>query len=60
MPSSIQMIVIDIDGTLLPSSGAIVSPRNCEALREVQAAGTEVVIATGRGGGRGPPGRARR
>lgn len=48
MPSSIQMIVIDIDGTLLPSSGAIVSPRNCEALREVQAAGTEVVIATGR------------
>ena len=48
MSSSIQMIVIDIDGTLLPSSVAIVSPGNCEALREVQAAGIDVVIATGR------------
>ena len=48
MPPSVRMMVIDIDGTLLPSAGTAVSPRNCEAVREIQAAGIEVVIATGR------------
>lgn len=42
------MIVVDIDGTLLPSAGALVSERNCRALRQAQARGIEVVIATGR------------
>lgn len=42
------MIVVDIDGTLLPSAGTAISPRNCEALREAQASGVEIVIATGR------------
>jgi Cof subfamily protein (haloacid dehalogenase superfamily) len=42
------MIVVDIDGTLLPSVGAAVSERNCRALAEAQAAGLEIVIATGR------------
>lgn len=48
MPGPIKMIVIDIDGTLLPSAGTAISRRNCEALAEGQAAGFEVVIATGR------------
>lgn len=48
MPGPIKMIVIDIDGTLLPSAGTAISRRNCEALAEAQAAGFEVVIATGR------------
>lgn len=43
-----KMIVVDIDGTLLPSAGTAISPRNCEALREAQASGVEIVIATGR------------
>jgi HAD superfamily hydrolase (TIGR01484 family) len=42
------MIAVDIDGTLLPSAGTTVSERNCRALAEAQAAGLEVVIATGR------------
>lgn len=42
------MIVVDIDGTLLPSAGTAISRRNCQALIEAQAAGFEVVIATGR------------
>lgn len=42
------MVAIDIDGTLLPSSGTAISARNLRALREAQAAGIEVVIATGR------------
>jgi HAD superfamily hydrolase (TIGR01484 family) len=42
------MIAIDIDGTLLPSAGMVVSERNCRALAEAQAAGVEIVIATGR------------
>jgi hydroxymethylpyrimidine pyrophosphatase-like HAD family hydrolase len=48
MTPSRKMIVVDIDGTLLPSAGMEVSPRNCCALREAQSAGIEVVIATGR------------
>lgn len=48
MPSPVRMIVVDIDGTLLPSAGTTISSRNCQALAEAQAAGFEVVIATGR------------
>jgi Cof subfamily protein (haloacid dehalogenase superfamily) len=45
---SIQLIAIDIDGTLLPSAGPRISPRNCAALQAAEAAGIEIVIATGR------------
>jgi HAD superfamily hydrolase (TIGR01484 family) len=48
MAPAIRMIAADIDGTLLPSVGGTVSERNCRALEEAQAAGVEVVIATGR------------
>jgi Cof subfamily protein (haloacid dehalogenase superfamily) len=48
MPSDVRLIAIDIDGTLLPSSGTTISRRNCRALREAQAAGLHIVIATGR------------
>ncbi len=42
------MIAIDIDGTLLPTTSAIISERNRAALRAAEAAGLLVVIATGR------------
>jgi Cof subfamily protein (haloacid dehalogenase superfamily) len=45
---SIQLIAIDIDGTLVPSTGPRISPRNCVAIRAAEAAGIEIVIATGR------------
>jgi Cof subfamily protein (haloacid dehalogenase superfamily) len=45
---SIQLIAIDIDGTLMPSTGPRISPRNCAALLAAEAAGIEIVIATGR------------
>jgi Cof subfamily protein (haloacid dehalogenase superfamily) len=45
---SIQLIAIDIDGTLVPSTGPRISPRNCAALRAAEAAGIEIVISTGR------------
>jgi Cof subfamily protein (haloacid dehalogenase superfamily) len=48
MPPPVKMIAVDIDGTLLPSVGGKVSERNCRALAEAQAAGIEIVIATGR------------
>jgi Cof subfamily protein (haloacid dehalogenase superfamily) len=48
MTSPVKMIVVDIDGTLLPSPGTGVSRRNCRALQEAEAAGIEIVIATGR------------
>jgi hydroxymethylpyrimidine pyrophosphatase-like HAD family hydrolase len=48
MPSRARLIAIDIDGTLLPTSGTTISRRNCRALREAQAAGLHIVIATGR------------
>jgi Cof subfamily protein (haloacid dehalogenase superfamily) len=44
----IRLIAIDIDGTLMPSRGPRISQRNCAALRAAEAAGIEVVIATGR------------
>jgi Cof subfamily protein (haloacid dehalogenase superfamily) len=45
---SIQLIAIDIDGTLMPSTGPRISPRNCAALLAAEAAGIEIVISTGR------------
>jgi hypothetical protein len=48
MPLPVKLIAIDIDGTLLPSTGTIVSPRNCQALLNAEAAGIKIVIATGR------------
>ncbi len=45
---SIKLIAIDIDGTLMPSNGPRISPRNCAALQAAEAAGIEIVIATGR------------
>jgi hydroxymethylpyrimidine pyrophosphatase-like HAD family hydrolase len=48
MAAPVKMIVVDIDGTLLPSAGTRVSSRNIRALREAEAAGIEIVIATGR------------
>jgi Cof subfamily protein (haloacid dehalogenase superfamily) len=46
--SPIRMIVVDIDGTLLSSPNASISPRNFRALLDAEAAGIDVVIATGR------------
>jgi Cof subfamily protein (haloacid dehalogenase superfamily) len=48
MPSRIRLVAIDIDGTLLPSTGTTISERNCRALRRAQDAGLHIVIATGR------------
>jgi Cof subfamily protein (haloacid dehalogenase superfamily) len=48
MPSRIRLAAVDIDGTLLPSSSTAISERNRHALREAQAAGLHIVIATGR------------
>jgi Cof subfamily protein (haloacid dehalogenase superfamily) len=45
---SIRLIAIDIDGTLTPSTGPRISARNCAALQAAEAAGIEIVIATGR------------
>jgi Cof subfamily protein (haloacid dehalogenase superfamily) len=45
---TIRLIAIDIDGTLMPSTGSRISPRNCAALQAAEAAGVEIVIATGR------------
>lgn len=42
------MVVTDMDGTLLDSSGMRVSDRNAGALRRASDAGAKVVIATGR------------
>lgn len=48
MSLSPKLIAVDIDGTLLPSSGTVVSDRNRRALRDAEATGVEIVIATGR------------
>jgi hypothetical protein len=45
--SSPRLIAIDMDGTLLHSDGHV-SERNLAAIREAEANGIEVVIATGR------------
>jgi hydroxymethylpyrimidine pyrophosphatase-like HAD family hydrolase len=43
-----KLIAIDIDGTLLPSTGTAISARNRRALLEAESAGIQIVIATGR------------
>lgn len=48
MTSPVSLIAIDIDGTLLRSAGTEISARNRRALLEAEAAGIEIVIATGR------------
>lgn len=48
MPLPPKLIAIDIDGTLLPSSGGTISDRNRRALRDAETAGIHIVIATGR------------
>ena len=48
MHAPVRLAAIDMDGTLLPSSGYEISRRNLKALRAAQEAGIEVVIATGR------------
>src|ERR1039457_2464701 len=45
--NGLQMIALDMDGTLLGDDGRV-SPRNLAALRAAEAAGIEVVVATGR------------
>jgi hypothetical protein len=45
--SAIRLIAIDMDGTLLHSDGHV-SERNLAAIREAEARGIEVAIATGR------------
>lgn len=48
MALPIRMVVVDIDGTLLPSPGTLVTPRTVRALRNAEAAGIGIVVATGR------------
>jgi len=43
-----KLVAVDIDGTLLPSTSQIITPRNAQALRAVQQAGITLVVATGR------------
>ncbi|MFO0829979.1 MAG: HAD family hydrolase [Phycisphaerales bacterium] len=45
--SGFRLLVVDLDGTLLDRRGAV-SARNAEAVRRAEAAGIEVVVATGR------------
>jgi hydroxymethylpyrimidine pyrophosphatase-like HAD family hydrolase len=47
LPAAIRMIAVDMDGTLLGDDGQV-SPRNLAALLAAEAAGVEVVVATGR------------
>lgn len=48
MAATPKLIAIDIDGTLLPSYGTTISARSKRALLEAEAAGIQLVIATGR------------
>ncbi len=48
MASPVKLVAIDIDGTLLPSAGTEITQRTRRALKEAEAAGIEIVIATGR------------
>ena len=43
----VRMIAVDMDGTLLGADGQV-SARNLAALKAAEAAGVEVVVATGR------------
>ncbi|MGB6686695.1 MAG: HAD hydrolase family protein [Terracidiphilus sp.] len=48
MHPPVRLVAIDMDGTLLPTFGQVVSRRNAIALRAVQDAGITLAIATGR------------
>jgi Cof subfamily protein (haloacid dehalogenase superfamily) len=48
MHPPVRLVAIDMDGTLLPTFGQVVSRRNAQALRAAQEAGITVAIATGR------------
>jgi Cof subfamily protein (haloacid dehalogenase superfamily) len=48
MHPPVRLIAVDMDGTLLPTFGQVVSRRNAAALRAVQEAGIALTIATGR------------
>ena len=48
MHPPVRLVAIDMDGTLLPTFGQVVSRRNATALRAVQDAGIVLTIATGR------------
>ena len=48
MHPPVRLVAIDMDGTLLPTFGQVVSRRNAQALRAAQEAGIAVAIATGR------------
>lgn len=47
MPRSFDLIVVDLDGTLLDRHGGL-SARNIAAVAEARDAGVEVIVATGR------------
>ena len=48
MHPPVQLVAIDVDGTLLPNVGHAITPRNGHALAAAQQAGIAVAIATGR------------
>jgi Cof subfamily protein (haloacid dehalogenase superfamily) len=48
MHPPVRLVAIDMDGTLLPTFGQVVSRRNARALKAAQEAGITVAIATGR------------
>jgi Cof subfamily protein (haloacid dehalogenase superfamily) len=48
MHPPVRLVAIDIDGTLLPTFGQVISRRNARALKTAQDAGVAVAIATGR------------
>jgi len=48
MHPAVRLVAIDVDGTLLPSSSRQLTARTARALRDTQAAGITVAIATGR------------
>lgn len=48
MHPPVRLVAIDVDGTLLPTFGKVVSRRNVAALRAAQEAEITVAIATGR------------
>jgi Cof subfamily protein (haloacid dehalogenase superfamily) len=48
MRSPVRLVAIDIDGTLLPTFGQKLTPRNADAIRAAQAAGITIAVATGR------------
>lgn len=48
MHPPVQLVAIDVDGTLLPTFSQAISPRNAQALKAVQQEGITLAIATGR------------